>query len=120
MLLLLHHVTVEGWTTENHRIHPGRLNTLHTPRHCPVLETPTLCRRFLSSDDSSSETTEPEDVVERTSFDQAGQSLTEQEDQKRLDMMGDFDSQGVRVSKLECAKMKPNFVFTSCQRWFTG
>lgn len=35
---------------------------------------------------------EEESVVQRTSFDQAGKSLVEEEDKKRLDEMGDFDS----------------------------
>lgn len=33
-----------------------------------------------------------EDEVDRTSFDQAGQSLIEEEDRKRMEEMGDFDS----------------------------
>lgn len=36
-----------------------------------------------------------DDEIERTSFDDAGKSLIEQEDQKRLEQMGDFDSLGV-------------------------
>ena len=33
-----------------------------------------------------------DDKIERTSFDQAGASLIEEEDQKRMEQMGDFDS----------------------------
>ena len=33
-----------------------------------------------------------DDEVERTSFDQAGASLIEEEDQKRMEQMGDFDT----------------------------
>ena len=44
---------------------------------------------------------EEETVIRRTSFDQAGASLIEEEDRKRLEEMGDFDSNpSVRVDCL--------------------
>lgn len=45
--------------------------------------------KFLASGDENSEESEK---IERTSFDQAGASLIEEEDRKRMEMMGDFDS----------------------------
>lgn len=41
---------------------------------------------------SSQEDKDDNEKVERTSFDQAGASLIEEEDQKRMEQMGDFDS----------------------------
>ena len=41
---------------------------------------------------SSGEDLEDFEQIERTSFDQAGASLIEEEDQKRMEQMGDFDS----------------------------
>jgi len=41
---------------------------------------------------SSNDDMDDVDKMERTSFDQAGASLIEEEDQKRMEQMGDFDS----------------------------
>ena len=55
------------------------------------LARPTVIRRpttlFMAAGDA-----DDEPQVERTTFDQAGASLIEEEDQKRLQQMGDFDS----------------------------
>jgi len=74
---------VEAWTTVSnvcHR-HPSLARALHHRSW------------HLSSTKEDEDTT---DEVQRTSFDDAGKSLIEEEDQKRLDQMGDFDSTGVR------------------------
>ena len=50
-------------------------------------------RCWQSSPKKNEPDEQDEDVlVERTSFDQAGRSLIEEEDQKRMEQMGDFDS----------------------------
>jgi len=50
----------------------------------------TTCRRFSSSKKEQEE--EEDTAVQRTSFDQAGASLIQEEDTKRMESMGDFDS----------------------------
>ena len=49
-------------------------------------------RCWSSPTNKEQEEKEEESMVQRTSFDQAGKSLVEEEDKKRLDEMGDFDS----------------------------
>lgn len=58
-----------------------------TPR---VPRTVSVSKRTLLF--QSSEQEGNDDIVDRTSFDQAGRSLIEEEDQKRMEQMGDFDS----------------------------
>ena len=57
----------------------------------PRTARPVLTARFMVTDSDSSEDTAAEQI-ERTSFDQAGASLIEEEDQKRMQEMGDFDT----------------------------
>ena len=49
-------------------------------------------RCWSSPKNKEQEGKEEESLEPRTSFDQAGKSLVEEEDKKRLDSMGDFDS----------------------------
>lgn len=55
-----------------------------------------VTRRSLSSSPSNGvsndERENDKDILDRTTFDQAGASLIEEEDRKRLEAMGDFDS----------------------------
>ena len=62
----------------------------------------------MSSEDNESK--KDEDYIERTSFDQAGASLIEEEDRKRMEQMGDFDS---NESVRQCANLwkLPGWVF---------
>lgn len=75
---------VWGWTT-----------TTTTTRFSkkPVVWSPSLTThptaRFMAPTDGD---LGDDDKIERTSFDQAGASLIEEEDQKRMEQMGDFDS----------------------------
>lgn len=64
------------------------------------------CRRFSSSQekdqDEEKADSEDETEIQRTSFDQAGASLIEEEDNKRMESMGDFDANpNVRELDLE-------------------
>ena len=66
------------------------------PRHAIPSSHTILTRRSIrllakeSVDESSDDS--KEEAIDRTSFDQAGRSLMEEEDQQRLEQMGDFDS----------------------------
>ena len=103
LLVLIQIDDIEGWTTatSNNCNLLGKIGgILHTPggRYLSTSTTKKNTRSweiFLSSPGNSQQP--EEDIpVERTSFDQAGKSLNEQEDQKRLDQMGEFDVEVVR------------------------
>lgn len=84
-LLLLAAVTLltaEAWLT----VHPTVARGIMHQRRSVVLR-------------SSTNEDEGETPPERTSFDQAGQSLMDEEDRKRLEEMGDFDSNPAVSSK---------------------
>lgn len=77
---------VRGWTTTT------TPSSFSKPLGLLGLSSPRKAARpsaqFMAPTDGDGE----DDKVERTSFDQAGASLIEEEDQKRMEQMGDFDS----------------------------
>lgn len=78
-MLALIYVVVEGWSTSGLFLCNQRL----------ISKTNSV-RIFLSSETGEKDSEE----IRRTSFDDAGRSLVEEEDRKRLEQMGDFDSTG--------------------------
>jgi hypothetical protein len=90
----------ESWTSPLQRHHLK--NRLICQRRNPLLATTSSTARFASLATTTTTTRlqlstnnpEVEDndaAVDRTTFDQAGASLIEEDDQKRMEQMGDFD-----------------------------
>jgi len=80
---------VEAWTPSSA---VPRLGVSRCSRVAP--------RQHLSHIFMSSKNEEGDDIV-RTSFDDAGRSIIEEEDQKRIEDMGDFDSTGAQADSVE-------------------
>lgn len=74
-----------------------RSNVFRPTARSPILDKTCV---WMSSEDNESK--KDEDYIERTSFDQAGASLIEEEDRKRMEQMGDFDS---NESVRQCANL---------------
>lgn len=89
---------VDGWTMNSiTTTTASRPNVSSAPRYFSSGLRKNFWKTFSSKQDSDGTSgggNEPadDDLVQRTSFDQAGRSLIEQEDEKRLRQMGDFDA----------------------------
>jgi len=89
---------VEAWRPSSlsqqerqQRLHWHRYRTVPPVGRLPkAIATFTTTRLFETSESERSQDTDDQEV-KRTSFDQAGRSLVDEEDQKRIEEMGDFD-----------------------------
>jgi hypothetical protein len=101
----------ESWTSPLQRHH--RKSWLIGQRRNPLLATTsaaryasmtTRTRTHLQFSTNNPEVEDNDAAVDRTTFDQAGASLIEEDDQKRMEQMGDFDlNPAVRKSWLRRA-----------------
>jgi hypothetical protein len=91
----------ESWTSLMQRQN-SQNNRLFCQQRNPALPTATTARFASLVSTTSASTTrlqlstnnpevEDDAAVDRTTFDQAGASLIEEDDQKRMEQMGDFD-----------------------------
>src|SRR3569832_1997358 len=77
---------VDAWTTTQRSCSSRRVSLTTRSK---TLANPV---KSLYSTPPSSDTAEDEQKVDRTTFDQAGASLIEEEDRARMEQMGDFDA----------------------------
>ncbi|KAL7576363.1 hypothetical protein ACA910_018174 [Epithemia clementina (nom. ined.)] len=108
VILCLIHNICEGWIATTNKF--SQLHAIHSTKFLSTVvgRQTKSWERFLSDngEDVQENPQRPDDdddddTIQRTNFYQAGQSLTDQEEKKRLDLMGDYDLPGYQNDSAE-------------------